>query len=383
MKIDYNQDILERFIPIAFHELKESVYTFETASIEQIDSFASLIESYYHQIFHSRLIDIKRSYNPFNPDSDTLTNKVHTKEQLETLQADFLANITPLLNDANYEEITEQDLNEAMSETSPYGVEVNVDFEDFEIIKLFFRGSALKQEQLRDPKTLYLKKKEHTTHIYRRLFILFKQKNAEEKEQGQIYLKLFKDIPRNDLEMLFPNTKVKISLIDKLKLAVTGGGGTIGGAATLLSKLATALDPIALLTAIGAFAAILWRQISSIFNHRVKYMAQLAKSLYYYNLDNNAGVISHMVDIAEAEEAKEAFLAYIFLLNNPNGLTKVALDTQIENFIEEKFFVKTDFEIDDAIDKLNDLGVISKEQEIYKALDIESSIKRLQEQMTF
>ena len=43
-------------------------------------------------------------------------------------------------------------------------------------------------------------------------------------------------------------------------------------------------------------------------------MKALADSLYFKNLDNNAGVFHHLVDAAEEEEFKEAVLAYYFLL---------------------------------------------------------------------
>jgi len=383
MDVNYNDEKLERFIPITFNELKENMLSLSITDKNEIESFASLLQSYYHQLFHSELLSIKDSYYPFNPDRDTVTNNEYSTNELEDTQKEFLENISPLLNSANYEELTEKDLNEAMSETSPYGVEVSVDFNDFEIIKLFFRGSAVKKEMVRTPKSLYLKKEEQTTHIYRRLFILFKQKKTPEHSEDLIYLKLFKDIPRNDLEMLFPNTKVKISFIDKVKLIVTGGGGTIGGAVTLFGKLAVTLEPIALLTAIGAFAGILWRQIKSIFNHRVKYMAQLAQSLYYYNLDNNAGVISYIIDMAESEEGKEAFLAYLFLLKSEMPLKKEELDLQIEDFIKEKFSIPTDFEIDDAIDKLVKLNLITNSEGRLKAVNMGSAIANLKDVMSY
>ena len=43
--------------------------------------------------------------------------------------------------------------------------------------------------------------------------------------KGQyVYMRLFKDIPQEDLEMMFPNTQVQLRLFDKIKLGVTAGG---------------------------------------------------------------------------------------------------------------------------------------------------------------
>ncbi len=43
-----------------------------------------------------------------------------------------------------------------------------------------------------------------------------------------------------------------------------------------------------------------------------KYQLNLTESLYYQNLDNNAGVISRLLDEAEEQENREAVLAYTF-----------------------------------------------------------------------
>ncbi len=40
-----------------------------------------------------------------------------------------------------------------------------------------------------------------------------------------------------DLEMLFPNTKVKMKLFDKIKITILGASGTIGGGISMFTKL--------------------------------------------------------------------------------------------------------------------------------------------------
>lgn len=48
-------------------------------------------------------------------------------------------------------------------------------------------------------------------------------------------------------------------------------------------------------------------------NTKQKYQLNLTESLYYQNLDNNAGVLFRLLDEAEEQEAREAMLAYFFL----------------------------------------------------------------------
>jgi len=376
VNIDYNHNKLERFIPITFLELQEEIAKLKIIDDDLLVNFTNKLRNHYHLEFHSELLKLKTNYHPFNPDRDTITLKSFSKEELVQKEKKLLDDIIPLLNSANYEKLTQETINQAIEETSPYGVDVSVNFKEFDNLHLFFRGSAIREDEKRTFKSFYLKKEIVQTKIYRRLFLFFKQQvNGKEL----IYLKLFKDIPQSDLEMLFPNIKVRISLIDKIKLAITGGGGTIAGTITLIGKIAVSLEPIALLSALGAFLALIGRQITSIFSHRTKYMAKLAKNLYFYNLDNNAGAISHVLDMAEDEEAKEVFLAYLFILKNKNPISKEDIDTNIEQFIDDTFNIPMDFEIEDALHKLIRLELIMMNQAsgTFEAIDIKKALSIL------
>lgn len=194
-----------------------------------------------------------------------------------------------------------------------------------------------------------------------------------------VYLKLFKDIPREDLEMQFPNTRIKMRLFDKIKLAVTGGGGTAGGVMATLGKLSTAVDPVATLIAVGGLLGILWRQIAKVFSQRAKYSASLTKNLYFYSLDNNMGALTYLADTAEAEECKEAILAYFFLLID--GETSQAdLDLRIENYIHQKYTIPMDFEINDGLDKLKKSSLLSRCDQLINVCPLNEANSKLKQQ---
>jgi hypothetical protein len=391
MSVHLNNEIQERFIPVAYEELlKATLKHFSFEEQNQYELFASFLRSYYHARFHPDLLELKSLYLPFNPDADTISLEHYSHEEYVSIKRDLVAKIQPLLNDANYEELTQEALSKALNDISPYGVDVSVDFEDFEDIILYFRGEAKNVKERRTMKSLYLKKETLHVNVYQRLFLLIKPKTlhtrAQEifaKEGGdlekikkklrkttpvlvegdsseRIYLKLFKDIPQADLEMLFPNTKVKITLQDKMKIGVTGGGGTAGGTFTLVTKLSATVEPMSLIIALGGFIGVLWRQVKNIFTHQTRYMAALAKNLYFYNLDNNAGVLSYIIDVAEAEESKEALLAYLFLSASKEAINRESLDKKIEAFMLETFKIPMDFEVDDGIEKLLELGIVSE-----------------------
>ena len=52
------------------------------------------------------------------------------------------------------------------------------------------------------------------------------------------YLKLFQNVPKADLEMLFPNSEVKMRPLDKL---IISASAAIGGTVVLVTKLGASL----------------------------------------------------------------------------------------------------------------------------------------------
>ena len=408
MSITFNNQVQEHFIPIAYDELfEECLIHFNIQNRQKYEKFSSILRLHYHTQYHTTLLELKTLYLPFNPDADTISLKSYSSDEYTSIKNNLVSKIKPILNDANYEELTQEALSKALNAISPYGVDVSVDFDDFEEISLFFRGEAQREEERRTLRSLYLKKESFRVKIYRRLFLLIKPKTVEARakeiltkeggdfqkiikklrkttpvliennESERIYIKLFKDIPQADLEMLFPNTKVKITLKDKLKIGITGGGGTLGGIATLVTKLAATIEPISLIMALSAFGGVIWRQVKNIFTHQTRYMAALAKNLYFYNLDNNVGVLTYMVDMAEAQESKEAMLSYIFLSNTNEKFTRAILDKKIEEYMLKTYKIPMDFEVDDGIEKLLELGIVTEVEGFLHVISVDEACHHL------
>ena len=405
----YQADVLERFIPISLEMLIKDLSVSELLTAEQHIAFQHFCTNYialFHAQSHTQLQYLKQLYQPYNPDRDTLiSNNDETNAQLAPLKKALYA----ILENANYERISENDLNEALNKTSPHGVKVSVDFEDFAEVALFYRGSAISTELHRNWKQFSLKKQPVDVLVYRRLFVLLEPKSKQQwleyftnvkkmspkkaaqqankalkkssasNEENVIYLKLFKDIPRADLEMQFPNTRVQIRLFDKIKLGVMGGGGTAGGVMATLSKFSAAIDPVSALIAVGGLLGIIWRQIAKVFSQRAKYSAALTKNLYFYSLDNNMGAITHLVDSAEAEECKEAILAYFFLLSSGES-SRISLDKRIEDYIQTKYTIPMDFEIDDGLNKLQRSELLSRYDNFINAVPLHEANIKLKQQ---
>ena len=81
--------------------------------------------------------------------------------------------------------------------------------------------------------------------------------------------------------------------------------------------------------------------------------------MYFNDRGNNQGVFSMLIDLAEEQECKEAMMAYYFLLKSNVKMNEKELDNFIEEWMEKKHKTKIDFEVDDAIKKLEKLDLVS------------------------
>lgn len=390
-------DSLEHFIPIAIEELvpqlTDSPVWASEYEREQFTEFCDRLLALYHAQFHAHSRFLKRCYQPFNPDQETSTARAAEQFDSNAATRRFVGLMRYVLDKANYVPLSQDELSRAMEKTSPYGVEVSVNFDDFEEIALFYRGRATRVTYQRDWKKLWLSKQRIETPVYRRMMLLLKPKLPDNlgrsakkrlwesdsltiggKKQGAIVIKLFKDIPHSDLEMLFPNIHIRMRLFDKLKIGITGSGGTIGGISATITKIAATADPIAIGMAVFGFAGLVWRQVIKVFTQRTKYMAKLAQSLYYYNLDNNSGAISYLISLSEAEECKETLLTYYMLLTQ-GSCERSEIDKRIEHYLASHGAEKTDFEITDGVAKLEQLDLLKQDsKDEYCVTELESAL---------
>ena len=181
-----------------------------------------------------------------------------------------------------------------------------------------------------------------------------------------MYLKVFKEVHVNELEHLLPKGKIKMSVYDKRFLMAS----TLLGACVPLLRAVPILGDVQTMWfwgGAGLAAFIAGRTWIGYKNRRNQYLANLATTLYYKTVANNRGVLTLLCDRAQDEEVKEALLAYSFLLNprkakDPGLLiydTPDSLKGRVEEWLTKHF--KLDnfrFDIDDALIKLDDLGLL-------------------------
>ena len=361
----------DHFIPVSTSDLIKRLEHSANGALEpQQLRVIKLLRQNLSYDFNLRLNDIRRLYQPLNPDNELIASG-----QREPDVDGCIAALRETLTAANYTELNQQQIQYALQKTSPYGLEIRIDFDDFEHAALFYRGKSQQAIAVRDWKRLFLQKKAVHLINYQRLFLVLRFRPG--KGEPGLHLKMFKNIPRPDLEMLFPNSRVRMKAFDKIKIAITGGGGTVGGLVATIGKISAAINPWTIAIALGGFGALLWRQISKVLVQKTRYMATLAQNLYFHNLDNNLGAITHLIDMARQEEIKETILAYAMLCRH-RKLSVSQLDDACEDWFNDEFGQPIDFDIDDAITKLQRFGLVDRDADCLRCGDTAQAITQLE-----
>ncbi len=381
----------ERFIPLTKSELVVllSDHDLPADEIPKFRKFCKLLQSIFHFQFHEQLEFLKDHYFPFDPDRGGRTRRRFSDAMRRDCEHKVAVKLDEVLTAANYEKVSEQDLQHALGAASLFKIAVAVDFDDFAECLLYRRGATVKDAQV---SRWFFWKRRTQVPVFERVAMLVKFKDHSyfagkgrknlPFEPGSMVIKLFKDVPRADLEMLFPNVRIRMRLQDLLLL---GAGAVGGGVGVLLKAGAGLLAMVAVLwylarsmvgagtmpelapgqvaamiggaTALGMIAAFVWKQLNTYRFRMISFMKALADNLYFKNLDNNAGVFHHLIDAAEEEECKEAVLAYHFLLRSEGGSTREALDRAVEQWLADNLELPVDFEVEDALRKLKALGL--------------------------
>jgi hypothetical protein len=169
-------------------------------------------------------------------------------------------------------------------------------------------------------------------------------------------------MPRSDIEMIFPNTRVRFRMKDKIKLGVTSGAGVGVGAFSAAGKIAlAATNPIAAAGAVAGLGGVMFRQVMGFLNQRQRYMVVMAQNLYFHAMADNRGVLIKLADRAAEEDIKEEILLYTVLAKETVRRADLkAVDRAIESYLKAVFDISVDFDIADALERLIADGLVTE-----------------------
>jgi hypothetical protein len=382
----------EHFIPLRKAELADRLIA--TTDLTEADRAALTqlflrMSATFHYQFHRRLESIKNLYAPFDPDLETAelapNPQTLSKLHLHKLFDEF----DELAERANFRALTLQDLNTALSQSSHWGLNLEIDMDAFERLEIYARGNIVGKRQRRRLRN-WLRVEEVDVPVYQRLIVMFrlaaKKRIRRYVDVESVYLKLFKDIPQLDLDMLLPATSVRMTVVDRAKILLPTLSGLgiaiwkiLQGA--LIAAFAGFYGILALVGLVGGTIGYGMRSFYGYLNTKNKYQLSLTESLYYQNLDNNAGVFFRLLDEAEEQENCEAMLAYFFLWHKgPDaGWTAEELDRAVEEFLPSIAGRTVDFEVSDALAKLERLKLVEITGDRFRAVPIAAAVTQFPE----
>ncbi len=364
----------ERSIPIRTFDLERLLLADPRLPAEDRPKFARLFRmlgSVLNHEYYPLLLRLKDLYAPLDPDSEAIDLPGYMRRRSEGVDEQFLDQFQTLLVRANYHPMAVEFIEEAVAAPNELGLNYEPNFDLFEHMMVWVRGTTELTREVRSLRTRF-RKKVIRQEGYRRLIVMLKFKPSEDlgeyARSDVLYLRLFKDVPRVDMEMHLPEqgTKVKMRMIDKAQIA----SPVAMGLPTMALKLLTGSALLTSLPALGGLlAAPITAGLNSFFGFRraqQRHLHHMIRHLYYLTLANNESVISRLVDSAVEEEIKEAVVAYFVLWQGhlpcePWDASR--LDRAIERWLAERAGLVVDFETKDALAKLTRLGLMGSEAE--------------------
>jgi len=392
-------EAFDYYIPIRKSEIVSAILHHEALSDADRPHMASLIRwlaLLFHMEFFATSEHIKELYVGLNPDQ----KGDYPLETSPGQRKVFLDELDRVLIAANFRPLSNEEVEEADSKEGRLRSEIKVKTGVFASIRFYARGLRFQETEV--DKWFGLRSKKVMIQTFDHVvFVVIPGLRANKKDikraglrQGAAYLQLFRNIPLADLKSLYPNARASVSWVRKGLIAAS----TVIAGAPLLMKIIPALSVlliviaaflgisgkveedsmkkgIAAATVLAAFIGLALRQWTSYDRHSLRHQKKLSDHAHSNKLNTNAGCFDYLIAASEDAEVKEAFMAYALLLFHGAPLGMDALDKNVEAWFKKRFERVIDFEIDDAIAKLERLSLVTREGELLRAVPLEKAVE--------
>ncbi|ONM19744.1 aminopeptidase [Zea mays] len=193
---------------------------------------------------------------------------------------------------------------------------------------------------------------------FEEVIVLYRRKCPKGQDDRAIHVKHFKNIPMADMELVLPEKKnPSLTRMDWVQFIVS----VVIGLVTLVSSLempkADFWVVIAILSALAGYCAKIYFSFQQ---NMATYQNLITQSMYDKQLVSGKGTLLHLCDDVIQQEVKEVIIAYYILMENGKA-TSDDLDLQCEELIQEEFGLQCNFEVMDAVQKLERFGVITRD----------------------
>ncbi|KAE8650800.1 uncharacterized protein LOC101204725 isoform X2 [Cucumis sativus] len=174
-----------------------------------------------------------------------------------------------------------------------------------------------------------------------RIIVVYRRASTKSKPERGIYVKHFKNIPMADMEIVLPEKKNPgLTPMDWVKFIVSAIVGLVALVGSIEMPKADFWVIFAVLSTVIGYCA---KTYFTFQQNMATYQNLITQSMYDKQLDSGRGTLLHLCDDVIQQEVKED------------------LDLRCEELIKEEFGEHCNFEVDDAVQKLEKLGIISRD----------------------
>ena len=288
------------FIPLRQKDLQKVLISkFQITDVELLEykKLCSRLQAIFHVEHLASLLYLEEIYDTLDPDSNIVDLETVSVEKREALTNALLSEVEKLLFSAHYKRLSREELERAIEVGCQWGVQLDVNFDIYERLEIFARGYRPVQLTRRRGQKLFRLESIELPE-FQRLIMAFRmspalnagkkdkfKKNQKSLDEKFVYLKAFKNIPENDLEILLPGSKVRLTKLDRAKILLP----TLSGMAFTIWKVARGVLVLSLAfhfanilgwaILIGAIGGYVFKSVLSYLNTKNKYQFGLTESL--------------------------------------------------------------------------------------------------------
>jgi hypothetical protein len=404
----------DRFIPLRKSDIVGGLVADGGLDAEKqasLRQFSRALSAIFHYRYFDELDRLREAYFHFDPELDPKACRPANDldAAYRTLSDEFVRVVT----EANFSEIPHDEIIRAFAEHALVRVKIKVPIQDYRDVRMFRRGRH--KETIDVPVWFGLRRRSLEFDVYDDVVLMVATRpdgaaSAKPRKArasggrgrqtirgGAVLFKYFRHIARGDLEALFPNVRVVMSLFDRFALGVPA----IVGGVPILIKLASTLtvlfvvagfylglngtmhdndteQALAALSGLFALGAFVLRQWGNFHRQSLIHQKQLTDNIYYRNVNNNSGIFNYIIGEAEEQDWKEALLAYYGLLTAEAPLARAALGARVEELLARMFGVVAAFEVEGALARLKDLDLLCETSGRFSVPPLPDALARLE-----
>ncbi|KAF9669452.1 hypothetical protein SADUNF_Sadunf14G0109000 [Salix dunnii] len=191
-----------------------------------------------------------------------------------------------------------------------------------------------------------------------RIIVVYRKATPKSKTDRGIYIKHFKNIPMADLEIVLPEKKNPgLTPKDWVTFLVSA---VVGLVAVLGSVKMPKVDLWVIFAVLSTVVGYCAKTYFTFQQNMAAYQNLITQSMYDKQLDSGKGTLLHLCDDVIQQEVKEVIISFFILMEQGNA-TRQDLDLRCEDLINEVFGESCNFDVDDAVEKLEKLGIVARD----------------------